>query len=192
MHVRCAIVVALALALTQGTCAEEGKQKFVDINPSLNSTLLSTCTAGLFLSNTASACVECEEGFTTEVWSAQQPGAMACEYPADDEDAEEDEDGEDSDDWVPSLAACKSTCVGTCPGIVWTSPTGPTSCMKCGAGMKWTKAIDATKTTVHRRQEGGATQPSHCALCTEGLTWVATDGGISGASTLLCPDCRSL
>ena len=105
---------------------------------------------------------------------------MACEYPGPADTNDGDEDGEDSDDWVPSLAACKSTCVGTCLGIVWSSPTSPTSCTKCGAGMKWTNATDAAKTTVHRRQESGATQPSHCALCTDGLTWVATDGGITG------------
>ena len=186
MSLRCAVVVtralALALALARGAYAEEGKQKFVDINPSVNSTRLSACKAGFFLSSntTASNCTRCEKGFTTEVWSEQQPGAMACEYPGPADTNDGDEDGEDSDDWVPSLAACKSTCVGTCPGIVWSSPTSPTSCTKCGAGMKWTKATDAAKTTVHRRQESGATQPSHCALCTDGLTWVATDGGITG------------
>jgi len=36
-----------------------------------------------------------------QVWALQPLGAFGCTVPGD------DEDGEDSDDWVPSLAACK-------------------------------------------------------------------------------------
>jgi hypothetical protein len=156
---------------------------YVDVNPSFNSTLLSSCKAGLFGFGTA--CTACADGFTTEVWSVQPVGSGACEYPPDD-DAEEDEDGEDSDDWLPSLAACKSTCVGTCPGIVWTEPVGPASCMKCAAGMTWTKSTGAL-TAVHRRTTAGAVNASHCAMCSNGLTWSGYQyGPDNGAATGEC------
>ena len=151
------------------------QQEFVDVNPSVNSTLLSDCTPGTYGTPAGTTCTECEGGFTTEVWSEEQPGAMECQYSPDNDDEEEDEDGEDSDDWVPSLAACKSTCVGTCPGIVWTEPAGPTSCIKCSGGMEWTKVPSSPSTTVHKRFSTGATAATQCGFCTNGLTFIRAD-----------------
>ena len=124
-----ALLIALSLAGRvaadedddDGGGAPSALQAFVDTNPSQNSTDDSSCMIGTFGygavggggradSDADAVCTGCKDGRTTEVWSVQPTGAMGCTVPGD------DEDGEDSDDWVPSLAACKSTCVGTCPG----------------------------------------------------------------------------
>lgn len=95
MLVRAAAFVMASLGAASAACLDSAG--CVDTNPSVNSSLLSSCGAGSFGIN----CSSCPEGRTTEVWSLQQPGAMGCEYPSDpDEEDEEDEDGEDSDDWV--------------------------------------------------------------------------------------------
>jgi flagellar basal body-associated protein FliL len=165
-------------------------QSFVDTNPSINSTELSACGAGTFgvfgalaadsAEVPAAECSDCPEGRTTEVWSLELPGALGCTIPGD------DEDGEDSDDWVPSLAACKSTCVGTCPGIVWTEPAGPTSCLKCTAETEWS-VPSGPLVQVHKRISDGATLERHCDFCTDGLTLVDGECKKTGVCSTIGP-----
>jgi hypothetical protein len=158
-------------------------QVFVDMNPSINSTDLSGCPAGTFAEasdDLEEDCTVCPKGRTTEVWSLEPTGALGCTVPSD------DEDGEDSDDWVPSLAACKSTCVGTCPGIVWTDPAGPTSCLKCTAETEWI-VPSGPLVQVHKRVAAGAPEARHCGFCTDGLTLVDGECEKTGVCSTIGP-----
>ena len=161
-----------------------------DANPSVPFADLSDCGAGTFADTDNNTCVDCPEGRTTEVWVLMPDGSPGCTVDTSAEDGEEvgeeDEDGEDSDDWLPSLAACKSTCTGTCPGIIWTEPAGPTSCVKCSAGMVWTLP-SAASTYVHKRIETGAPSASQCEFCTDGLTLVNGECKKTGVCSTIGP-----
>lgn len=163
-------LVAVALAPTAADedddddAAAASVQVYVDVNPSTPSNATSNCATGSY-GAAEPDCEMCPDTRTTEVWSLQPAGALGCTVPAD------DEDGEDSDDWLPSLAACKSTCVGTCPGIVWTEPASPTSCLRCTAETQWT-VPSGEGTEVHKRLSYGATLERQCDFCTDGLTLI--------------------
>ena len=185
--VRCVLAVAVAFYSVAADEDEDSGganlQSFVDANPSINSTELSSCPAGTIAGSageSADECANCPDGRTTEVWSLEPSGALGCTVPGD------DEDGEDSDDWIPSLAACKSTCVGTCPGIVWTEPASPTSCLKCTAETEWS-VPSGPLVQVHKRVASGATLARHCSFCTDGLTLVNDECEKTGVCSTIGP-----
>ena len=182
--VRCALAAVAFYSVAADEDSEGANlQSFVDTNPSINSTELSGCPAGTIAASageSADVCANCPDGRTTEVWSLQPSGALGCTVPGD------DDDGEDSDDWIPSLAACKSTCVGTCPGIVWTEPASPTSCLKCSAETEWS-VPSGPLVQVHKRVASGATLARHCNFCTDGLTLVNDECEKTGVCSTIGP-----
>lgn len=65
-------------------------------------------------------------------------------------------------------------------------PAGPTSCMKCGASMAWTKPLTASH-FVHKRVQEGAISQDQCNFCTDGLTLVAATCEKTGVCSTIGP-----